>query len=98
MLKGRDMNAGSRRVISQIATAMLFILPGLLLFSTFVIGPMLYSFRMSFFDWRIIKPNESIWIGLDNYARALADPIFRRAVLNTLAYAVVTVPGQIVLV
>lgn len=97
MLKSRDMNAGSRRVVSQIATAMLFILPGLLLFSTFVIGPMLYSFRMSFFDWRIIKPNESIWIGLDNYARALADPIFRRAVLNTLAYAVVTVPGQIVL-
>jgi len=91
------MNSGSRRVVSQIATAMLFILPGLLLFSTFVIGPMLYSFRMSFFDWRIIKPNESIWIGLDNYARALADPIFRRAVLNTLAYAVVTVPGQIVL-
>jgi multiple sugar transport system permease protein len=58
---------------------------------------MVYSFRMSFFDWKIINPADSELIGLENYGRALGDPVFRRAILNTIAYAVVTVPSQIVL-
>jgi multiple sugar transport system permease protein len=73
----------------------MFVLPGLLLFSTFIIVPMIYSFRMSFFDWKIINPEQSEWIGLENYARAIGDPILRRAAVNTVAYALVTVPGQI---
>ena len=36
-------------------------------------------------------------MGLDNYAHALNDPIFRRAVLNTVAYTLITVPAQIVI-
>jgi multiple sugar transport system permease protein len=58
---------------------------------------MLYSLRISFFDWKILNPDRSVWIGLDNYLRALGDPIFRRAVLNTLAYSAVTVPAQIII-
>jgi len=74
----------------------LFILPGLLLFAIFLVGPMLYSFRISFYDWKIVNPEKSEWVGLANYMRALGNPIFRRAVLNTLAYALVTVPGQLI--
>jgi multiple sugar transport system permease protein len=77
-------------------TASLFILPGLLLFGTFIVGPMVYSFRISFYDWKIINPAESTWVGTANYARALNNPIFRRATLNTLVYALVTVPGQMI--
>lgn len=84
------------RSLNRTITAALFVLPGLVLFIAFVVGPMLYSFRMSFYDWKIVRPERSVWIGLDNYARALGDPIFRRAALNTLAYTLVTVPGQIV--
>lgn len=84
------------RSFSRNITAALFVLPGLVLFAAFIIGPMLYSFRISFYDWKIVRPERSVWVGLDNYARALGDPIFRRAVLNTLAYTIVTVPGQIV--
>jgi multiple sugar transport system permease protein len=57
---------------------------------------MIYSFRISFFDWKIINPEQSEWINLQNYARAIGDPILRRAALNTVAYALVTVPGQII--
>lgn len=85
------------RPLARLASAALFVLPGLILFATFVIGPMLYSFRISFYDWKIVRPSQSEWLGLANYARALADPVFRRAVLNTLAYTAVTVPGQILL-
>jgi len=86
-----------QRRFRNIATALLFLLPGFLLFFAFVIGPMLYSFRISLYDWNIVKPERSEWIGLDNYARALGDPIFRRAALNTLVYTLVTVPGQIII-
>ena len=86
-----------QRRFRNLATVLLFILPGFLLFFTFVIGPMIYSFRISLFDWNIVKPEKSEWIGLENYAKALGDPIFRRAVLNTLVYTIVTVPGQIII-
>jgi len=82
------------RSISQLVSALPFVLPGLALFAAFVIGPMLYSFRISFYDWKIIRPERSEWLGLANYARALGDPIFLRAVLNTAAYTLITVPGQ----
>jgi len=83
--------------LRQLLTASLFILPGLVLFATFLVGPMLYSFRISFYDWKIVNPDASEWVGLENYINALANPIFRRAVLNTLVYALVTVPGQMVI-
>lgn len=86
-----------QRRFRNIATVLLFLLPGFLLFFTFVIGPMIYSFRLSLYDWNIVKPEKSEWLGLANYAKALGDPIFRRAVLNTLVYTLVTVPGQIII-
>jgi multiple sugar transport system permease protein len=91
------MQLAHRFSLSRIATAALFILPGLLLFGTFIIGPMAYSFRISFYDWKIVNPGNSEWLGLNNYARAIADPIFRRAVINTIVYTLVTVPGQILI-
>jgi len=78
-------------------TAYLFLLPGLVLFGIFVIYPMLYSLRISFYDWNVIKPARSEWVGMDNYKTLLISPVLRRAVLNTLAYTVTTVPGQMIL-
>lgn len=78
------------------ATAYLFLLPGFILFALFIFGPLLYSLRISFFDWNVIRPERSEWIGWANYARAFGDPVFRRAILNTIAYTVITVAGQLV--
>jgi multiple sugar transport system permease protein len=84
------------RSVQRQKAAYLFLLPGVTLFVTFVLLPLIYSLRISFYDWNIVNPTSSPFIELDNYVRALKDPIFRRAVLNTLAYAVITVPGQLV--
>jgi multiple sugar transport system permease protein len=67
------------------------------LMAVFVIGPMLYSLRISFFDWNLLNPDLSEWIGFTNYVRALGDETFQRAVINTVAYTAITVPAQIVL-
>jgi multiple sugar transport system permease protein len=91
------MSLSAKNPLRQLPVAMVFLLPGLLLFATFIIGPMLYSLRMSFFDWKVLNPDLSTWEGLGNYAEALKDPTFQRAVLNTLAYSIFTVPIQIIL-
>lgn len=84
------------RRIYRARMAYFFLLPGLVLFATFVIYPMLYSLRISFYDWNVIKPVKSEFVGLGNYRAILIDPIFRRAVLNTLAYTAIIVPGEII--
>lgn len=80
--------------VRQYLPVLLFLLPGIILFLTFIIGPMLYSLRISFYNWNIVKPERSVFVGFENYQRALADPIFRKAALNTLVYTLVTVPAQ----
>ncbi|HEX7021707.1 MAG TPA: sugar ABC transporter permease [Trueperaceae bacterium] len=72
-------------------------LPGAAIFVAFLLFPLVYSLRISFFDWNILNPAKSEFIGFGNYLRALHDPVFRRAVINTVAYALVTVPAQLVL-
>ena len=81
----------------QAGAAYLFLLPGFLLLTLFILYPMLYSLRISFFDWNVIKPERSTFVWLRNYREVLSDPIFRRAVLNTLVYTAVTIPTELIL-
>lgn len=71
------------------------LLPGLLLYGLWAGWPLLQSFLMSFTDWRL--RGQSTFLGLDNYTRALADPMFWKALWTTVGYTVVTVAGQLVL-
>jgi multiple sugar transport system permease protein len=82
---------------SDLLPALIFLLPGLVLFALFFLGPMLYSLRISFFHWKIVHLEQSVFVGFENYQRALSDPIFRRAILNTLAYTVITVSVKLFL-
>ncbi|MBI3167215.1 MAG: sugar ABC transporter permease [Chloroflexi bacterium] len=87
----------TKRHYSDLIPAIIFLLPGLVLFALFFVGPMMYSLRISFFEWKIVHPEQSIFVGFENYRRALSDPIFQRAVLNTLAYTVITVAVKMIL-
>jgi len=93
----RQETMHARRQRSDLLPALIFLLPGLVLFVLFFLGPMLYSLRISFFEWKIVHPEQSVFVGIDNYQRALSDPIFRRAILNTLAYTVITVTLKLIL-
>jgi multiple sugar transport system permease protein len=91
------VDRSTSKPLRRIRRAAIFLIPGLAVYMTFLLGPMIYAARLSFYDWNIVNPARSKAVGLDNYSRALSDPVFRRAVLNTIAYTLVTVPGQIVL-
>jgi len=64
-------------------TILLFLAPALLVFSIFLIYPMIQSVYYSFFNWKGFGPATD-YIGLDNYVRILNDSKFLRAVQNGL--------------
>ncbi|UED78031.1 carbohydrate ABC transporter permease [Brevibacillus sp. DP1.3A] len=72
-------------------TPYLFILPWILGFLAFTLGPMLFSLVMSFFDWPVV--GEVTFVGLDNYVNMFTDdPLFWQSLWVTIKFALLFVP------
>lgn len=67
-------------------TYMIFALPGFLLYLCFFVAPLLLGIYYSLLDWNGYSKNYN-FIGLDNYAKALTDNTFRRAIFFNLKYS-----------
>lgn len=74
----------------------ILLIPGLLFVAIFTFYPIVKMLVMSFFDWKIGYQQVSKFVGLANYKTVLTDQIARRALMNTVAYAAVTVPLQMI--
>ncbi len=73
------------------AAGYLFVVVPMALFLVLNLGAMVYALYISVWKWNI-RSGPSDFIGIANYQDALGDPIFHRAISNTLYYAVVWVP------
>jgi multiple sugar transport system permease protein len=82
---------------SALLTPYLFLAPGFALFALAMLYPIAKAFQMSLYEWSILPNAPSLFVGLENYNRALHDPIFWRGLGNSAFYMAVTVPAQIVL-
>jgi raffinose/stachyose/melibiose transport system permease protein len=87
---GRRVRQGRGRLV----TIALFLLPALILYLVFVVFPILQAVHFSFFKWNGLKPLTD-FIGLGNYQRALADPIFQGAVSHNVAIILLSIAIQI---
>ncbi|SHO42862.1 carbohydrate ABC transporter permease [Anaerocolumna xylanovorans] len=76
-----------------ILAALPFITPGLVLVCIFVLYPMLFTFRIAFSDYQIVK-REITWIGFENFISVLTakNSSFWYAIRNNFLYAFVTTP------
>jgi len=79
-------------VDSETRDGVLFALPYLLVFSVFLLYPLLKGLYMSLFDWNAFNPAQSEFILAENYVRMLGDPAFWAAVRATALFVVLTVP------
>lgn len=68
------------------AAPYLFILPYFALFIPFGAGSVLLAFGMAFVDWPLGQPPS--FVGLDNFARVLRDPVFATGMRNTFGMLV----------
>ncbi len=67
-----------------------FIGPFLFLYLTILIYPLLLGIGISFHRADLFGARQ--WVGFDNYARVLSDPIFHQSLLNTFKLALLIVP------
>src|SRR3954451_4906798 len=68
-----------------------FIAVPMVLFLILNIGSILYALFISVFQWNI-RSGAGAFIGIANYQNVFKDPIFHRAIQNSVYYAVVWVP------
>ena len=78
----------------QDGTAMLFIIPSLILVTLFIFYPMAQSLITSF---QTGVGNNMRFAGIENYTRLLSDKTFHKALGNTILYLLIQVPIMIVL-
>ncbi|MCS7257897.1 MAG: sugar ABC transporter permease [candidate division WOR-3 bacterium] len=73
----------------------LYLLPALVILLVFRIIPILFSVRISLYDWTMAGPRK--FLGFNNYLQVLSDPMFWRSLLNTFWYVIFTVPAMLFL-
>jgi multiple sugar transport system permease protein len=81
---------------SRALWAWLMLLVPMLFFLLFRIGPTLFAFNVGFRDWDILSDDKP-WVGLQNFALLMKDPVFRKSMGNTLIYMGVGVPAQVLI-
>ena len=80
----RTQADGETKPGSRAATAYLYILPALAIYLVFVLWPILDTVRYSFYAWDGFST--PTFIGLDNYLALPKDEVFRKSILNNIAF------------
>ncbi len=75
-----------------VLTPYLFLLPALFMLGLTVFWPALRALYLSFTEYGLDLTQSPEWVGLANFQRLLADPIFWQTLSNTLLYLVIVVP------
>ena len=75
-------------------TGFAFLTPQLLFFAIFTIYPIFEGIRLSLFKTTAV---ENTFVGLQNYINLFKDPVFIRALINTLFLVVVITAGNLLL-
>jgi len=85
-------NQNKRR---ELIAAIGFLLPSVLGFVIFMVGPLLTSLGVSFLEWNLLTPPK--WLGVDNFIKLMSDEDFWHSLRATLYYILGSVPLGMVL-
>jgi len=91
---GADSLKRPRRGPGKRMAIALFLLPALVLYSVFVLFPIVQAVHYSFFKWNGLTPLTD-FVGLANYQRAIAEPVFQGAVQHNVFVIVLSLIVQI---
>ena len=69
---------------------LIFLLPSLIGLLVFMVGPILYSLRLTLYDWNLLSA--PTYIGIGNFEELYHDEEFRSAFQHTLTYLVFYIP------
>ncbi len=81
------------RLINRKRDYAFFILPALIIYTSIILFPIIYSFVLGFFEWD--GSSKARFIGLQNYVKMFREPVFWIGLRNNLLIVLVSVLGQI---
>jgi raffinose/stachyose/melibiose transport system permease protein len=93
-MTGAAMGGAPRRRSREWSVVALFLLPALLVYGIFVLFPIVQAAYYSLFDWNGLGPLTD-FIGLENYAQAVTDPVFQGAAWHNLLIVILSLTIQI---
>ena len=88
---GATLTLGARKAI----WAWAFLAVPIVFYGLIRFYPTFEAFWISLTDWNLLRPAH--FIGLDNYARLLADPLFWKVFANTFLYLIIGAPISLIL-
>ncbi len=79
-----------RRRFRRSLTPYLFLSPFLIAFALFVVFPLLYALWLSLYRTKLIGGRS--FVGIDNYVKAINDPVLWTGIVNVLKFGIIQVP------
>jgi multiple sugar transport system permease protein len=85
-----------RRLWDRFPAGWLFLIPTAILFLGWQLFPIFEVLRISFTDYHFLRLDQPVnFIGLDNFRRALADPLMQQGLIRAGLFTLLFVPGMI---
>lgn len=81
----------------SLARALGFTLPWSLTFTFIWLFPLGYALVMGFTDYNLLRPDETQWVGFQNYSALFSDPDFISAIKNTFIFVFGTIPATTII-
>jgi len=85
-----------KRRYRRIMWGYLFLLPAILFLILIFFYPLIETFRISLYNWRLLSPFRP-FVGLSNYRFVLNNQRFLKSLYNTVVYTLGVVPAELVL-
>lgn len=76
---------------------LIFLAPWIVGFLVFFLGPMIASLVFSFTNLVLVRPDETRFVGLDNWRRIFSDPLVLRSLAVTVRFLLISVPLSLAL-
>lgn len=93
-MPSKDRWAAGLTALKRHRTPYLYIAPFFISFALFGLYPLLFSVQLSFSDFKIGKG--ATWVGLANYQRVIADPLFWTSLKNVVILWLGSLPIQLI--
>jgi raffinose/stachyose/melibiose transport system permease protein len=89
------VNSKTKIKIKKAITIASFLLPGLILYTVFMLYPMIDAVRFSFFDWDGASPSMN-FVGIENYVQLTKDDVFLKSLGHNLLWVVLSLALMVV--
>lgn len=78
-------------------SAMLLLVPMMIVLGVVAVFPVLYSFWTSLYDLKLTRPHRAPFVWFDNYGKVFQDPLFWESVTRTLSFTLMSVTAIMVI-